>query len=116
MKNPLKTVIVLEERAEEVTRAPNVADLNACEEDTPLRDELRLSTKIKTKVKEGLVRCLRANVDLFTISPHEMPTIDPSVACNQLNIDLGAWYVSQRRRRQSLEKEEATTNTVQYLL
>lgn len=78
MKNPLKTVVVPEERAEEVTRSPNIANINACEEDTPLRDELRLWTKIKTKVlrpfldvdfemiqlDDNLMRLVRIGVDL----------------------------------------------------
>lgn len=38
-------------------------------------------------VRRGLIRCLRANIDLFTISLDKMVDIDPNVACHRLNIN-----------------------------
>lgn len=55
---------------------------------------LKVLTDLSTEVKKGVIECLRANDDLFTVSPHEMSCIMPNVACHQLNIDLNARYVS----------------------
>lgn len=63
-----------------------------------------------------LIECLQANTNLFAIYPHEIPDIIPKVACHQLKLDVNARYVSQHRRKQSLEKAEATKNTVKGLL
>lgn len=38
-------------------------------------------------LKKEHIECLRANVDLFAISPNNMPNIYPSVPCHWLNID-----------------------------
>ena len=56
------------------------------------------------------------SIVLYHIQPYEMPDIDPSIACNHVNVDAKACYVSQHQRRQSLEKDEATTSTIKYLL
>lgn len=55
-------------------------------------------------------------MELFSINPHEMTGMDPNVACHRLNVDTKARYVSQRWKRQSKEKAEATASTVKGLL
>lgn len=51
-----------------------------------LGDNLTWSVRIRydlpIRVKKGLVECLRANVDFFDVSLHEMLGIDPSVSCH----------------------------------
>lgn len=44
-------------------------------------------------VNKELIECLRANVDLFVISPDAMSNMDISVVSRQLNVDPFAWYV-----------------------
>lgn len=73
---------------------------------------VRIGSKLPISVMRGLIEYLRANTDLFVISLDEIPDIDPNVACHHLNIDPSIRYVDQRRRRQSLEKFEATMNTI----
>lgn len=67
------------------------------------------------KVKKRHIKCLKANVKLFVVSPDEIPDIDSSVACHHLNIDPFVRYVARQRRRQSLEKAEVTRKTNQDL-
>lgn len=43
---------------------------------------VRIEVRLVAKVKKGLVGCLRANTDSFTISPYKMSRIDPSVGCH----------------------------------
>ncbi|KAI5396175.1 hypothetical protein KIW84_062394 [Lathyrus oleraceus] len=119
--------MVTEEGPEKV----NMFDLDACKGEArhvldddfkvlQLNDNLVWSLKIRSKLpiklKSMLNKCLLANTNIFAISPLEMPNIDPIVAFHQLNVNPSAWYVSQQRRRQSLEKSEATTSNVKVLL
>lgn len=69
---------------------------------------VRIDTDLHTRVKKGLVECLKANADFFMISCCKMSDIDPIVACHKLNINPCARYVSQQKRRQSIVKAEAT--------
>lgn len=62
-----------------------------------------------------LIESLQGNANLFSISPHEIPGVDPCVAWCQLNKDPIAYYTSKRRRRQSPWKVEATISTVKGL-
>lgn len=67
-------------------------------------------------VKRWLTKFLQAYVDLFAISPYEIPDRDPDVACYQCNIDPLSWYVAQRRRHRSPKKVGAAMSMVQGLL
>jgi len=67
-------------------------------------------------VKAQLVACLRENADLFALRVADMPGIDPSVACHQLAVDPDVSVVTQRRRKQSLEKSEAAEKAVKDLI
>lgn len=58
---------------------------------------VNIRTELSPKVRVGLVKCLQANVDLFTIFLYEMPRIDPQVACHQLNLDVRSKYVSTKK-------------------
>ncbi|CAJ2653138.1 unnamed protein product [Trifolium pratense] len=57
-----------------------------------------------------------AGKHLFSDSRHQMPGIDPEVACHQLTLDPRASAVVQRRRKQSPEKAEAAEKAVKDLL
>ena len=52
----------------------------------PLRI-VKVGVNLPAVIREGLMNCLRSKVDLFDVSPHEMPQIDSNLACNQLNMD-----------------------------
>ncbi|KAI5425266.1 hypothetical protein KIW84_031170 [Lathyrus oleraceus] len=58
-------------------------------DDNPTRS-VKIGVDLPAEVKEGLVKCLRANTYLFSISSKEMPNIDLSVSCHQLNIHPGS--------------------------
>lgn len=55
---------------------------------------VNIRIELSPEIRSRLIECLQANVDLFTISLHEIPGIDSQVACHQLNMDTGARYVS----------------------
>ena len=60
-------------------------------EDIPLdEDDPGKSTRIKAdleeKIKKGLIRFLRENIDMFAWSYEDMPGIDPSVITHCLNV------------------------------
>ena len=60
-------------------------------EDIPLdEDDLGKSTRIgadlEGKIKKGLIRFLRENIDMFAWSHEDMPGIDPSVITYRLNV------------------------------
>lgn len=83
--------------------------------DNPTRSE-KINVGLPLEVRTTLIECLQDNAGLFAITLHEMPKIDPSVACLQLNMDSSARYTSQRQRRPSPKKDEATASTVKSLL
>lgn len=48
---------------------------------------VRVGVDLSARVKKYLVEFLRANTDLFAISPHKILGIDSSMACHLLNIN-----------------------------
>lgn len=60
---------------------------------------LRIRVRLLSMVKNTLIKCLRTNITLFAISPHEIPDIGSTMAYPLLNIDPNARYVSQQRRK-----------------
>lgn len=71
--------------------------------DNPMQS-IWVGVDLSSRVKKGGIMWLKANVDLFTISPCEISSIDPNVVFHMLNIDHYAKYVLQRKRWWSLEK------------
>lgn len=74
------------------------SNLYACEEEVmptfngkfesvQLEDNITWSVKIRfelsLEVRSMLIECLQVNIDLFVISLHEMPHIDPKVASHR---------------------------------
>lgn len=51
---------------------------------------MKIGSSFPFNVKYTLIECIEENTNLFAISPYEMPSINPTMACQQLNIDPGA--------------------------
>ncbi|MCH84825.1 hypothetical protein A2U01_0005662 [Trifolium medium] len=77
---------------------------------------VNIGANLPQRIQEALIRCLKANADVFATTPEEMLGIDPTVACHHLNVDSSMKYVAQRRRRQSTEKAEAAKAIVDGLV
>jgi hypothetical protein len=56
---------------------------------------VKIGANLPPNVEESLIRCLKANTDMFVVSPEEMPRIDPKVACHRLNVNPNMRYVAQ---------------------
>ncbi|KAI5445210.1 hypothetical protein KIW84_013457 [Lathyrus oleraceus] len=54
--------------------------------------------------------------ELFTITPHDTPKIDPIIACHWMIVNASVRYVSHRQRRESPKKSDATASTIKGLL
>lgn len=73
---------------------------------------LKIGVDLPALVKINIINFLKANAYLFVIFLDEMSCIDPCVTCHQLNIDPSIKYMALRRLRKSLEKVDATRNTI----
>jgi hypothetical protein len=47
------------------------------------------------QVQESLIKCLKANADVFATTPKEMQGIDTAVACHCLKVNSNMKYVAQ---------------------
>lgn len=77
---------------------------------------VKIEFGLSPEVRSMLIEFLQANSDLFVFSQREMPGSDPQVACHKLNLDANVWYMTQYRRNQSPEKEDAIENRMKYIL
>ncbi|MCH99221.1 hypothetical protein A2U01_0020232 [Trifolium medium] len=77
---------------------------------------VKIGANLPPLIQESLVRCLKANADVFATSPEKMLGIDPEVACHRLNVNPNMKFIAQRRRRQSPEKAEAARTIVEGLV
>ncbi|XP_058223073.1 uncharacterized protein LOC131332789 [Rhododendron vialii] len=59
---------------------------------------------------------LQRNIKVFAWTPYEMPGIDPSFICHELNIDWAKHPIVQKARRSSPIHSEAVINEVNRLL
>lgn len=66
-------------------------------------------------MKINLIKCVKASVEFFTISPNKTPDVDLGVAFHQLNINPFIGYMAQRIRQKSSKKDKPTRSTVQEL-
>lgn len=57
---------------------------------------MMMGSRLPLEVRSILIEYLQANVDRFSISPYEMPDINPTVAYHKLNVEHGAYYISQQ--------------------
>lgn len=76
----------------------------------------KIGSELSSEVRSMLIECLQENYDLFAFFPYKIIGINPQVYFHQLNLDAGVRYVSQCRRKRSIEKGEATESMVKGLL
>ena len=89
-------------------------------EDIPLdEDDPEKSTRIRAdlegKIKKGLIRFLRKNIDMFAWSHEDMPGIDPSVITHRLNVHPPSKPVRQKKKVFAPERDNAIKEEVQKL-
>ena len=89
-------------------------------EDIPLdEDDPKKSTRIGAdldgKIKKGLIRFLRENIDMFAWSHEDMPGIDPNVITYRLNVYPSSKPVRQKKRVFAPEKDNAIKEEIQKL-
>jgi len=81
-------------------------------DDNPNR-KIMVGANLLSAIENDLVKCLRANVDLFKCSPKEMSEIDHNVVRHKLNVNPKTMSVSQKRHHQSPEKAYAANEIVE---
>jgi hypothetical protein len=77
---------------------------------------LQIGTCLEKEVREGLVKFLHRNVEVFAWSHEDMPGISPEEIVHMLNVNLGTKPVKQKRRKFAPERVEAITMEVEKLL
>ncbi|KAG7564374.1 Integrase catalytic core [Arabidopsis suecica] len=85
------------------------------EEDKPDR-KVRIGATLTGKIKEALIELLRKNKTSFAWSAADMPGIDPSIICHELNVDPSFKTVKQKRRKLGVERAKAVNDEVDKLL
>lgn len=73
----------------------NTTDFNAHQDGE--FEAVNIGVNMLTLVKMYLIKCPTTNVDLFVISPDETSIVDPSLACNYLNIDPSFKHMAKRK-------------------
>lgn len=91
-----------ETRKDEVRPIP-VGDLEVVQLDDNHAWSMKIWSDLPFKVKIVLIKCLRANMDILSISPNKTPYIDHTVGCHQLSIDPNTRYSPNKKIRPSLE-------------
>jgi len=85
------------------------------EADKPDR-KVRIGATLSGEIKEALIELLRRNKESFSWSAADMPGIDPSIICHELNVDPSFKPVKQKRRKLGVERAKAVNNEVDKLL
>nr|WP_152413087.1 hypothetical protein [Nitrolancea hollandica] len=75
------------------------------EEDKPDR-KIRIGATLTGQIKEALIELLRKNKTSFAWSAADMPGIDPSIICHELNVDPSFKPVKQKRRELGVERDK----------
>ena len=89
-------------------------------EDIPLDEDdpeksTRIGADLEGKIKKGLIRFLRKNIDVFAWSHEDMPGIDPSVITHHLNVHPSSKPVRQKKKVFTPERDNAIKEEVQKL-
>ncbi|KAG7579052.1 Reverse transcriptase domain [Arabidopsis thaliana x Arabidopsis arenosa] len=84
------------------------------EENKPDR-KVRIGATLTGKIKEALIELLRKNKTSFAWSAADMPGIDPSIICHELNVDPSFNPVKQKRRKLEVERAKAVNDEVDKL-
>jgi hypothetical protein len=77
---------------------------------------LQIGTCLEKEVREGLVKFLHSNVEVFAWSHEDMPGISPEEIVHVLNVNPGVKPVKQKRRKFTPKRVEAITVEVEKLL
>ena len=81
----------------------------------PFRIEL-IGSLLPAKVQGPLVRTLEENTDVFAWQTTNLVGVDPKVVTYDLNVDSIARPRKQKMQTQTMEKQEAMSNKVDWLL
>ena len=97
-----------------------VAESTEALEDIPLDEDdpgksTRIGADLEAKIKKGLIRFLRENIDMFAWSHEDMPGIDPSVITHRLNVHPSSKPVQLKKRVFAPERDNAIKEEVQKL-
>ncbi|XP_028058581.1 uncharacterized protein LOC114262423 [Camellia sinensis] len=85
------------------------------DEDDPTKFFL-LGSSLSSAERLDYVKFLTSNLEAFAWTPYDMPGVDPSFICHQLNVYPDARPVIQRTRRSALHHAEVVAEEVKNLL
>ncbi|KAG7572390.1 hypothetical protein ISN44_As09g007540 [Arabidopsis suecica] len=85
-------------------------------EEDKLDRKVRIGVTLTDEIKEVLIELLRRNKMSFAWSAADMPGIDPSIICHELNVDPSFKPVKQKRRKLGVERAKAVNDEVDKLL
>ena len=75
-----------------------------------------LGSSLSSAERTDYVNFLVSNLEAFAWTPYDMPGVDPSFICHQLNVFPNARPVIQRTRRSTLHHAEVVAEEVKNLL
>ena len=84
------------------------------DEDNPEKST-RIGADLEGKIKKGLIRFLRENIDVFAWSHEDMPGINPSVITHLLNVYPSSKPMRQKKIVFAPERDNAIKEEVQKL-
>ena len=85
-------------------------------DDTKPDQTTNIGTKMDGGLRESMIMFLKNNSNVFAWTHEDMPSIDPSVICHGLNIDLSIRPIKQKRRAFAPDRNQAISNEVEKLL
>ena len=84
------------------------------DEDDPGKST-RIGVDLEAKIKNGLIRFLRENIDVFAWSHKDMSGINPSVITHRLNVHPSSKPVQQKKIMFAPKRDNAIKEEVQKL-
>jgi len=69
-----------------------------------------IGATLTDELKEALLLLLKKNKTSFAWSAEDMPGIDPSIICHELNVDPSFKPVKQKRRKPGPERTKAVND------
>ena len=76
----------------------------------------RIGTTLSPEMRSRLVQFLKENLNVFTWSHEDMPSISPRVIEHKLNVNPKKKPIQQKRRAFTPERNQTITNEVNKLL
>ncbi|KAL6219915.1 hypothetical protein ACLB2K_007673 [Fragaria x ananassa] len=77
---------------------------------------IRVGAEIDEEAREGIIKCLKRNIDVFAWSHNDMPGIHPEVITHKLRVDRCVRPIKQRRRPSDAKRYAAIKEEVDRLL